>query len=71
MSKKEYKNIDELSKLSQEEVLENLKSQLSEYQTLEKEKINELQLCRNMILKVQGGIEVLTQLLEDKEQDDS
>ena len=71
MSKKDYKPIDELSTLSQEEVLENLKSQLSEYQTLEKEKINELQLCRNMILKVQGGIEVLTQLLEDKEQDDS
>ena len=71
MSKKDYKPIEELSTLSQEEVLENLKSQLSEYHTLEKEKINELQLCRNMILKVQGGIEVLTQLLEDKEQDDS
>ena len=71
MNKKKYDNIDKLSKPSQEEVLENLKSQLSEYQTLEKEKINELQLCRNMILKVQGGIEVLTQLLEEKEQDDS
>ena len=71
MNKKKYDNIDKLTKTSQEEVLENLKSQLSEYQTLEKEKINELQLCRNMILKVQGGIEVLTQLLEDKEQDDS
>ena len=71
MSKKKYENIAELTKPSQQEVLENLKSQLAEYQALEKEKINELQICRNMILKVQGGIEVITQLLEDKEQDDS
>ena len=70
MSKKKYENIDKLSKPSQEEVLENLKSQLSEYQALEQEKTNELQMCKNMILKVQGGIEVITQLLEEKEQDD-
>jgi hypothetical protein len=66
-----YENIDKLTKPSQEEVLENLKSQLNEYLALEKEKVDELKLCKNMILKIQGGIEVLTQLLEDKEQDES